>query len=321
MNEPKDEAIDERNVISFLTEKHTYFLNDETKESYYFKPDGSGLIIDDEDQEFKFSWKSTEKNKIKVVLSDKIIILANIVIVDDEIIKLVYAEKDQQPKTFYFKKHVVDKTVHNIKTLDLTGFEVSYLWSDSKTKNIYQFFENGDGVIIPPLDENGEEPESIDFKWYVDAGNIIKIGYSAKLIEIFLEEKIEDDLYDVKVKSGSNTKDAKFSRIIVNEDKGPLIPETTPERPEKIFISLIGISIFVVFMIVLNIIFLTKGMTFFMQLLIALAVSLFFCIKFKAFFSTVCKRDRLNNKGGKFGGITNFVDQKIIQPIEKIIYK
>lgn len=322
MNEPKDEILENKDVITFLTKKNTYFVNDETKESYYFKPDGSGLIIDQyKENEDKFSWKSTDKNKIKIVLQDKIIILANISIIDEEVIKAVYAEKDQVPKNIYFKKHIIDTKVTSIKTLELTGFEVTYLWSDSKTENIYQFFENGDGIIIPPTNEDGEEFDNIDFKWYVEAGNIIKIGYNAKVIEIFLDEKIEDDLYDVKVKSDSTLKNAKFSRITVNDNPEPLILETTPERPEKIFIALIGFSIFFIFMIILNVIFLTKGMAFLMQVLIALCVALFFCLKFKSFFSIICKKDRINNKGKNYGFLIRTIDNKIVKPIEKIIYK
>lgn len=321
MNEPTDNGEIEKDLMLFLTEKNSYFINDETEESYYLKPDGSGYLINDNNSEIKFSWKNMEDDKIKIVLPSKVIIFANIQIIDNDTIKLIYKEKDQEPKNVYFKKHFKDMSVKLIKAIELTGFEVSYLWSDSITQNIYQFLEDGDGIIIPPVTEDGEEQENIDFKWYIDNGNNIKIGFDGKLIDIFLEEKSDENTYAIKLKyNGKSYDNVKFSKIVLNEDI-PLIDEDIPERPEKIFISLIGVGIFLVFLIVMNIVFLTKGMSFFIQLMVSVCVALFFVLKFKKFFTIICKRDRLEKKGKKFGKIISIIDNKIVKQVEKVIYK
>lgn len=317
MSEIKVNEIDEKEILSFLTNRKYFFIDDNTEDQLYFKLDRSGYMIDEEGVKHPFSWTYIQdKNTLKLVLPNKKVVV--FIIQDftkDESIKVLYADKETKRNTYLIKKEKENKVAH-IKSVDLTGFEVSYLWSDSKTNNIYSFLDSGDGIIITP-----DEDESIDFKWYIDESNIVKIGFRSKVISIKLEEKLEDNFYIVQLEDElGNYNNINFTRITVKEEPSPLL-DSKFEKPEKIFLSFIGFTLFLFLFIVLKILFLTKGMSFLIQSAIALCITMFFIIKFKNYFAMICKKDRVQNKGRKFGKIINFINDSILKPIEKIIYK
>jgi len=317
MSEIKVNEIDEKEILSFLTNRKYFFIDDDTEDQLYFKLDRSGYMIDEEGVKHPFSWTYIQdKNTLKLILPNKKVVI--FIIQDftkDESIKVRYADKETKRNTYLIKKEKENKVTH-IKSVDLTGFEVSYLWSDSKTNNIYSFLDNGDGIIITP-----DEDESIDFKWYIDESNIVKIGFRSKVISIKLEEKVEDNFYIVQLEDDlGNYSNINFTRITVKEEPNPLL-DSKLEKPEKIFLSFIGFSLFLFLFIVLQILFLTKGMSFLIQFAIALCITMFFIIKFKNYFAMICKKDRVQNKGRKFGKIINLINNSLLKPIEKIIYK
>lgn len=317
MSEIKVNEIDEKEILSFLTNRKYFFIDDETEDQLYFKLDRSGYMIDEEGIKHPFSWTYIQdKNTLKLILPNKKVVIFIIQdFIKDESIKVRYADKETKRNTYLIKKEKENKVTH-LKSVDLTGFEVSYLWSDSKTNNIYSFLDNGDGIIITP-----DEDESIDFKWYIDESNIVKIGFRSKVISIKLEEKVEDNFYIVQLEDDlGNYSNINFTRITVKEEPNPLL-DSKLEKPEKIFLSFIGFSLFLFLFIVLQILFLTKGMSFLIQFAIALCITMFFIIKFKNYFAMICKKDRVQNKGRKFGKIINLINNSLLKPIEKIIYK
>lgn len=317
-------VINEKELISILTERSNFFIDEESDDNLSFKSDGSGVLINKENDKLPFSWVyHADKNSLKLVLPNKKVFLYVIQdLSDDEAIKVVYADKEIPKRNTYLIKHKKETKVKEIRSIDLIGFEVDYLWSDSKTNNIYQFLEDGNGVLI----SENEDEEDFDFKWYIEDSNIIRVGYNSKVIDIVVEEKIEDNLYIVKVDDQSGTKEtANFSRITVSDStsnsKRTFEIETKADKPEKVFLGFVGFLLMLILMISMNLLFLTRGISFFIQLLISIAIAAFFVFKFKNFFVVICKRDRLDNKGKKFGRIINSINKYIISPIENIFYK
>lgn len=318
MSEEKNNEIEDKKLLSFITNRKYFFKDDNTNNQFYFKSDRSGYLIDSEDEKQPFSWNYlSDKHTLKIVLPNKKVIVFLVQeIVDEELIKVIYADKEVKRNT-YLVKNEKDTKIKEIKSIDLTGFEVSYLWSDSKTQNIYSFLEGGEGVVILPDDDQ----ESLPFKWYIDDKKIIKIGFNSQLIEIKMEEKIDDNFYIIELDDDTGRhQNINFSRITIKSENSVVLDESA-ERPEKIFLSFLGLTLFVFFFIILQMLFLTKGMSFLIQCAIAISITLFFILKFKSYFIMICKKDRIENKGRKFGKLISTINKMIITPVEKIIYK
>lgn len=65
-------VINEKELISILTERSNFFIDEESDDNLSFKSDGSGVLINKENDKLPFSWVyHADKNSLKLVLPNK----------------------------------------------------------------------------------------------------------------------------------------------------------------------------------------------------------------------------------------------------------
>lgn len=187
-----------------------------------------------------------------------------------------------------------------LKKSDITGFEKEYLWVDSTSKSVYQFFSDNSGIMVDSKDLEHA------IKWeYVDDKNALKIGVNGSIFYYIFKTKGENNKFDVLLKSRNKDIVTVLNRVPKSDEA--IEPETQKSESEKIierekfditkldtadkmFLGIMFLISTILISIILKMAVFFSSLSFFASLFISTLITLFIFVYLRDIFYHISKK-------------------------------
>ena len=187
-----------------------------------------------------------------------------------------------------------------LKKSDITGFEKEYLWVDSTSKSVYQFFSDNSGIMVDSKDLEHA------IKWeYVDDKNALKIGVNGSIFYYIFKTKGENNKFDVLLKSRNKDIVTVLNRVpksdeIIEPETKKLETEKVIEREkfditkldtaDKMFLGIMFLISTILISVILKMAVFFSSLSFFASLFISTLITLFIFVYLRDIFYHISKK-------------------------------